>query len=205
MDASTQNCKTYDEIVKRLKNCHLKIKGKKKKLSRFQTFNTSIWHISDCLCHILHFILYSHSLIAPKTERGRNFWQQRQSTEGMLVPGKKRDFLFFPPMQPMLTMLYTYCKRWLHFNYSRGVLTVLKPLQVFSGTEGDSFFVRKGWQPVVPVSKGFPYRQDPVPVCISDEMDMKSMTTNWEFLTEPVDICCIGTSTIQRGARALFK
>ncbi|KAM9644292.1 uncharacterized protein ACIBXB_012713 isoform 1-T2 [Morphnus guianensis] len=36
---------------------------------------------------------------------------QRQSKEGTLVPGKKGDFLPFPPMQPVPAMLYICCKR----------------------------------------------------------------------------------------------
>lgn len=126
---------------------------------------------------------------------------QRKSKEGMLVPGKEGEFLSLAPTQPMAVVLYIYCKRWLHLDYSWGVLTVLKTLQVFSDTEGESFFV----QSLLCQSHAFPYRQDAVAAWISDETNMKSVTMNGEFLTQPLGICCIEISTVEGGTRALFK
>lgn len=99
MGASTQKCRMCNGIAKHLKKCHQKNKEKtsfpdaKPLILQFDTF---------LIVYVIYRMLYSHSLITP---------DYRQSKEGTLVPGKKGDFLSFPPMQPVPAMLYICCKR----------------------------------------------------------------------------------------------
>lgn len=89
MHASTWKGRTCNGATNTWKKCHMKVR-KNETFQRPSLCYFSLMYF--WLCYILYMILHSHSWIVP---------HYRQSKSGALASGKTRDFISFPPLQPL--------------------------------------------------------------------------------------------------------
>lgn len=123
---------------------------------------------------------------------------QRQNKEG--TPVKKRfhtfsfNIAFANSAKPVLQKVIV-------FEFFLGILTVHKALQVFSGTKRRVSLSQRACSLQCQPLKEF--HRVTVPEWSCDEMDLKSLTTDQDFITRPLG--SVGIPNIQRGVRTLLK
>lgn len=181
MVISMQKCRTSSGIAKHLKNDITKIRKKtslahaKPLILQFDTF------LIVYVCIIFYFIFAR--LGCTRLQRGKmEYWYLARKETCCL----SHQCSSCRPCCPSAT----------EGDCVWVIPAVFASTQNIAGTEGESSFVQRGWQSIVPAAKGLPYLQDPVSEQISDGMNTKSVTTSRVFLTQPLGICCIAVSGV---------